>query len=156
MSADFSRSSGNQTFQKPLCTFKNWLNLHFKKLRSSLWKFLLLSILIPSHFQINYFLIFYLKPFQYWNAGGPQLANYKKFSYSGVPLNRYVDRDRHKKVFQRKRIMILKFVPYCQRHESILLWNVLEDLVSLETFYLKISSLLFTRLSNENCLSNVA
>ena len=55
------------------------------------------------------------------NAGGPQLANYEKFSYSGVPLNRYVDRNRHKKVFQRKRIMIFKFVPYCQRHESILL-----------------------------------
>lgn len=73
------------------------------------------------------------------NAGGPQLANYEKFSYSGVPLNRYVDRNRHKKVFQRKRIMIFKFVPYCQRHESILLWNILEDLVSLETFYLKIS-----------------
>lgn len=55
------------------------------------------------------------------NAGGPQLANYKKFSYSGVPLNRCADRNRHKKVFQRKRIMILKFVPYCQRHELILL-----------------------------------
>lgn len=64
LSADFSRSSGNQTFQKLLCIFKIWLNLHLKKLLSSLWKFLLLSILIPSHFQINYFLIFYLKPFQ--------------------------------------------------------------------------------------------
>lgn len=126
-------------------------------------KMLFTFLFIPGHFQINYFLIFYSKPFQQMQEvhSLPIIKNsvIRVCLLIGVLIEIATRND-----FQRKRIMILKFVPYCQRHKSFLLWNILEGLTSrlwcpwrhLIGKYLQLSTLLFTKLSNGIGLLNVA